>query len=88
MNIQKLKFADIRYNPEISAFETRVTIHENGVAYVYPVHLCAALTAEFPVIARGLTEKAHKMHGKRQNSLYLHHPLGDTGMFSLHAKAA
>ncbi len=88
MNIQTLKFADIRYNPEFSAFETRVTIRENGVAYVYPVHICAALTAEFTMIARSLTEKARKMHEEREDTLYLHHPLSDSGMFPLHARAA
>ena len=73
MTKSKLHFSDIRYNPEISGFQARAAIRENGVTYVYPVHVKAALTADFRLITSQLSEKARHMHADRQNSLHMYH---------------
>ena len=69
MLIEKLGFDDVRYNPELSAFEALVQIREEGEVYSYPVHVLAPLHAEFNVIANGLTDKAlraaHDAEGAR-----------------------
>ncbi len=62
MRIEKLKFDDIRYNPELCAFEAKVQIDEDGERYVYPVYKMAPLYADFAFVARGLTEKALQAH--------------------------
>ncbi len=62
MLIEKLGFDDVRYNPELSAFEASVQIWEKGHVYSYPVHMLAPLHAEFGLIARGLTERALRAH--------------------------
>lgn len=62
MLIEKLGFDDVRYNPELSAFEALVQIREEGEIYSYPVHMLAPLHAEFNIIARGLTDKALRAH--------------------------
>jgi len=71
MTPSKIQFSTIRYNPAFSAFETRASIEEDGVAYVYPVHVSATLTADFSIITRGLAEKARKMHSRRNHSLHM-----------------
>ncbi|QEW28678.1 hypothetical protein [Roseovarius indicus] len=62
MLIEKLGFDDVRYNPELSAFEALVQIREEGEVYSYPVHMLAPLNAEFDVIAKGLSDKALRIH--------------------------
>ena len=62
MLIEKLGFDDVRYNPELSAFEALVQIREEGEIYSYPVHILAPLHADFNVISKGLTDKALRVH--------------------------
>ncbi|WP_306113005.1 MULTISPECIES: hypothetical protein [unclassified Roseovarius] len=62
MRTDKLQLSDVRYNPERSAFEAIIRVHDRGETYEYPTHLVAPLQAEFALIARGLVEKAHRAH--------------------------
>ncbi len=62
MRTEKLQLSDVRYNPERSAFEAIVRIHENGESFDYPTDVIAPLHAEFSLIARGLTAKAQRAH--------------------------
>lgn len=71
MRTEKLQLSDIRYNPEHSAFEAIVRIHDRGESYEYPTHVLAPLQAEFGLIARGLVEKAHRSHSSTAPSLRL-----------------
>lgn len=57
-----LNLGEIRYNPELAAFEALVRILDNGDVFSYPVQLHAPLQADFSVIARGLTQKARNAH--------------------------
>ena len=74
MHISKLQLTDIHYNAEFECFETKVTIQEGREIFVYPVHINAPITAEFAVIARGLTEKAKRQHRAPEKGLHLHFP--------------
>lgn len=74
MHITKLQLTDIHYNAEFECFETKVTIQEGNEIFVYPVHVNAPITAEFTMIARGLTEKARKAHTSPSKGLHLHFP--------------
>lgn len=74
MHISKLQLTDIHYNAEFECFETKVTIQEGNEIFVYPVHINAPMTAEFAVIARGLTEKARQAHKSPEKGLHLHFP--------------
>lgn len=74
MQITKLQLTDIHYNAEFECFETKVTIQEGREIFVYPVHINAPMTAEFAMIARGLTEKARKAHMAPEKGLHLHFP--------------
>ena len=74
MKIEKLQLTDIHYNAEFEGFETKVAIQDGGDIYVYPVHIRAPITAEFAVIASGLTEKARKQHKAPQRGLHLRYP--------------
>lgn len=69
MRTDKLQLSDVRYNPERSAFEAVVRIHDNGDSYEYPTHVVAPLQAEFGLIARGLVEKAHRAHRSKAPAL-------------------
>lgn len=62
MQVEKLALEDIRYNPELGAFEAAVQIRENGESFSYPAYLLAPLHADFELIARGLTQKALRAH--------------------------
>ena len=62
MRVEKLYMDDLRYNPELSAFEAIVTISEAGERFAYPVHKLAPLHADYALIAKGLTEKAMQAH--------------------------
>ncbi len=62
MQTDKIQFSDLRYNPERSAFEAIVRIHDRGISYEYPAHVCAPLEAEFDQIAHGLVENAQRAH--------------------------
>lgn len=88
MDIQKIQFSDIRYTPEFSAFETRVRIHENGIAYVYPARFCAPLNAEFKRIAKGLANDARRQHRDRHAQMYMHHPIHPAEPMFWHRHAA
>ncbi len=69
MQIEKLEFDAIRYNPELESFEAAVRIHDSGHVYRYPVHLRAPLNAEYALIARGLTQKASLRHASKGHQL-------------------
>lgn len=71
MQIEKVKFDDIRYNPEFSAFEANVLVEEQGKRFFYPVSVKAPLNAEFSVIARGLAQKAAQAHRTPSGNLRL-----------------
>ncbi|MFN3210317.1 MAG: hypothetical protein ACE369_15180 [Roseovarius sp.] len=69
MQIEKLEFDAIRYNPELEAFEAAVRIHDSGHIFRYPVHLRAPLNAEYALIARGLTQKASLRHTQKHHDM-------------------
>ena len=69
MHTDKLQVSDVRYNPERSAFEAIVRLHDNGETYEYPSHVVAPLQAEFPLISRGLVAKAHRAHRSSRPAL-------------------
>lgn len=71
MRTEKLQLSDVRYNPERSAFEAIVRIHDRGDSFEYPTHVTAPLQAEFGLVARGLVEKAHRAHRSGTPSLRL-----------------
>ncbi|UXX82025.1 hypothetical protein [Roseovarius pelagicus] len=73
MQIEKIQFDDIRYNPEIGAFETLVRVHDGGQGYSYPVRVAAPLHAEYGLIARGLSEAARRAHRRGNPMLRLAH---------------
>ncbi len=62
MRTDKLQLSDVRYNPERSAFEALIRIHDGNETYEYPTHVVAPLQAEFPLISRGLVSQAHRAH--------------------------
>ena len=62
MRTDKLQLSDVRYNPERSAFEAIIRIHDGSETYEYPTHVAAPLEAEFPLISRGLVAQAHRAH--------------------------
>lgn len=69
MQVEKLALQDIRYNPELGAFEAAVQIRENGESFSYPAHLMAPLHADFELVARGLTQKALSAHRHNDTGL-------------------
>jgi len=69
MQIEKLEFDAIRYNPEFEAFEAAVRIYDSGHIFRYPVHLNAPLNAEYALVARGLTQKASLRHTQKAHDL-------------------
>nr|WP_309502411.1 hypothetical protein [uncultured Roseovarius sp.] len=86
MQIEKIQFEDIRYNPEVSAFETLVRVHEDGQDYSYPARVTAPLHAEYAIVSRGLAEAARRAHRQGKPELRLAHaaqmPLADTSSYS------
>lgn len=73
MTSEILNLGEIRYNPEQGAFEALVRIFDAGEVYAYPVHIHAPLNADFDMIARGLTQKARKVHRSQAQGLRLVH---------------
>lgn len=75
MKIEKIQFDNVRYNPEIGAFETLVKIHDQGQTFSYPAHVVAPLHAEFGIIARGLAQAGQNAHKRKDASgtVRLHH---------------
>ena len=72
MTAEKLKIAEIRYNPERAGFEALVTVHDAGRAYHYPAYLAAPLHAAFELISRGLTQKALSTHRSKHPGMRMH----------------
>ena len=73
MIVDGLGFNDVRYNPELAAFEALVYIREGKEIFAYPVYLPGPLNADFSVICEGLTEKAIRSHsGKAACDMRLH----------------
>ena len=62
MGNEKLRIADIRYNPERAGFEALVTVHAGGRSYRYPSFVAAPMHAEYARVTRGLTERAMAAH--------------------------
>ena len=62
MKIEKIRFENVRYNPEFGAFETLVKIHDRGQTYSYPAQVAAPLHAEYGLIARSLAQVASRAH--------------------------
>ena len=73
MKIEKIQFENVRYNPELIAFETLVRIEENGRTFSYPVHVPAPLHAEYGLIIRRLAQAASSAHGEKQPGLRIAH---------------
>lgn len=73
MQIEKIQFEDIRYNPEIGAFETLVRVHDGTRDYSYPVHMTAPLHADYGIVTRGLAEAARRAHRRGKPALRLAH---------------
>ncbi len=73
MKIEKVQFDSVRYNPEISAFETLVKIHDHGQTFSYPAQVTAPLHAEYGIIARGLAQAARNAHKNASGKTRLHH---------------
>ena len=79
MRIEKLKIADIRYNPEREGFEAIVTVHDGGLAWRYPSFVPAPMHAEFGLLARGLTSRAVAAHRSQEPGMRMHlRPLVNT----------
>ncbi|WP_135507344.1 hypothetical protein [Roseovarius aestuariivivens] len=69
MQAETLEFDAIRYNPELQGFEAEIRIRDGAETLSYPAFIRAPLTADYALVARGLTQKAlalHKGHGKGQ----------------------
>lgn len=75
MELTRLQLTDIHYNAEFNCFETKVTIRDGNEFFVYPVHINAPITAEFAVIARGLTQKARQKHKAKDRGLHLRYAI-------------
>lgn len=81
MQIEKIQFDNVRYNPERCAFETLVRVHGSGRSFSYPVHVAAPLHAEFGIVARGLSQAARNAHRAASRGMRMEHdvaPLQDT----------
>ncbi|QYX56916.1 hypothetical protein K1T73_00400 [Roseovarius sp. SCSIO 43702] len=74
MQIEKIEFDQVRYNPEVGAFETLIRVREEGRTYSYPTSVTATLYEEFDVIARRLTERAAKAHRAKVPGLHASRP--------------
>lgn len=72
MRIEKLRIADIRYNPEREGFEALVTLHDGGLAWRYPSFVPAPMHAEFKLLARGLTARAVARHRSKEPGMRMH----------------
>ena len=68
MKIEKIRFDNVRYNPEFGAFETLVKIHDRGQTYSYPAQVTAPLQAEPALILRSLAKDASRAHKSRRGS--------------------
>jgi hypothetical protein len=85
MKIEKIRFDNVRYNPEFGAFETLVKIHDHGQIYSYPAQVTAPLHAEYGLIARSLAQSASRAHKSERKAAKgmtrLHHaaPLKSAG---------
>ena len=62
MEVEKIAFEAVRYNPEIEGFEASVRIREGMLSFIYPVVVKASLNADFDRIARSLKVKAMALH--------------------------
>jgi hypothetical protein len=74
MTIDKLRFDQIRYNPERGAFEALVHVHDDGDLFVYPAHVIAPLHADFSLIAQGLAQRAASRHRTARPGMRLRRP--------------
>lgn len=74
MQIEKIEFEQVRYNPETGAFETLIKVYEQGLTYTYPTSVTETLYADFDVIARRLTEAAAKAHRAKVPALRASRP--------------
>ncbi|MEB8389292.1 hypothetical protein OO012_18865 [Rhodobacteraceae bacterium KMM 6894] len=80
MQIEQIKFDNVRYNPERAAFETLVEVRDGELQFSYPAHVCAPLNAEFAFVARGLAQAARTAHRRAEPELRMQHgtPTGIT----------
>jgi len=78
MQIEKIEFDQVRYNPELSAFETLIRIHDQGRTYTYPTSVKATVFAEFGDITRRLSESAARSHADKYPGLRMSAPATDT----------
>ena len=62
MGHEKLRIADIRYNPEREGFEALVALHADGMIFTYPTFTAAPLNAAFTLISRALSAAAMRAH--------------------------
>lgn len=73
MQIEKIEFDNVHYNPEREAFETLVKVHDKDRQYSYPAHIHAPLNAEFGFVARGLAQVARRAHRAKASGMRLAH---------------
>lgn len=69
MQIEKLEFDAIRYNPELQGFEAAVRIFDGGHIFRYPTFITAPLNADTALVARGLVQKATTKHSGKSHML-------------------
>ena len=62
MTDETLSLHNVRYNPEMGAFEARARVNESGVLYAYPVHMKTKPQTGFNRVMRGLSARAHEAH--------------------------
>ena len=73
MKVDKIRFDNVRYNPEFGAFEALVKIHDGGEVFSYPARVAAPLHAEYGIIVRGLMQAAKITHKGGDGKMRLHH---------------
>ena len=73
MQIEKIEFDNVHYNPEREAFEALVRVHDGDRQFSYPAHVHAPLNAEFGFVARGLAQVARRAHRAKAPGMRLSH---------------
>ncbi len=62
MTAETISLHNVRYNPELGAFEALARTDDSTVLYTYRVHMKARPQAGFARVMRGLTERARDAH--------------------------
>lgn len=67
MQIEKIEFDSVRYNPERAGFEALVNVRDQGETYSYAVHVAAPLHADYTLLTRHLARTAATLHRARHS---------------------